>query len=57
MRPRDDEVFVQAISMQLRVPEVIVLLTYDRQPISTVTFNGRDESDFALNSFAAEADA
>jgi hypothetical protein len=32
VRPRDDEAFVQAISMRLRVPEVIALSDYDRQP-------------------------
>ena len=32
LRPRDDEAFVQAISMRLRVPEVIALSSYDRMP-------------------------
>jgi hypothetical protein len=41
LRPRDDEAFVQAISMRLRVPEVIALSTYDRQPQSAVTFTRR----------------
>ena len=30
LRPRDDEAFVQAISMRLRVPEVVALSSYDR---------------------------
>jgi hypothetical protein len=42
LRPRDDETFVQAISMRLRVPEVIALSTYDRQPQSAVTFSRRN---------------
>jgi hypothetical protein len=42
LRPRDDEAFVQAISMRLRVPEVIALSGYDRQPQSAVTFSRRN---------------
>src|SRR6478735_12698002 len=42
LRPRDDEAFVQAISMRLRVPEVIALSSYDRQPQSAVTFSRRN---------------
>jgi 5-methylcytosine-specific restriction endonuclease McrA len=42
LRPRDDEAFVQAISMRLRVPEVIALSSYDRLPESAVTFSRRN---------------
>jgi 5-methylcytosine-specific restriction endonuclease McrA len=42
LRPRDGEAFVQSISMRLRVPEVIALLSYDRQPASAVTFSRRN---------------
>jgi 5-methylcytosine-specific restriction endonuclease McrA len=42
LRPREGEDFVQAISMRLRVPEVIALATYDRMPISAVTFSRRN---------------
>src|SRR2546423_2522455 len=42
LRPRDDEAFVQAISMRLRVPEVIALSSYDRMPASAGTVSTRD---------------
>src|SRR6478735_11991666 len=42
LRPRADEGFVQAISMWLRVPEVIALSSYDRLPASAVTFSRRN---------------
>jgi hypothetical protein len=42
LRPRDDEAFVQAISMRLRVPEVVALSSYDRMPASAVTFSRRN---------------
>ena len=32
LRPRDGEAFVQAVSMRLRVPEVVALTSYDRLP-------------------------
>ena len=40
--PRDGEAFIQAISMRLRVPEVIALPSYDRLPASAVTFSRRN---------------
>jgi len=42
MRPRDGEHFVQAVTMRLRVPEVVSLLRFDRLPHSTVTFSRRN---------------
>ena len=42
LRPRDDEAFVQGISLRLRVPEVIALARYDRMPSSAVTFSRRN---------------
>jgi 5-methylcytosine-specific restriction endonuclease McrA len=42
LRPRDGEGFVQATSVRLRVPEVIALADYDRQPQSAVTFSRRN---------------
>ena len=42
LRPREDEHFVRATSMRLRVPEVIALTDYDRMPASAVTFSRRN---------------
>src|SRR3954467_13901073 len=42
LRPHDGDDFVQAISTRLRVPEVIALSGYDRQPQSAVTFSRRN---------------
>ena len=42
LRPRDGEAFIQAISMRLRVPEVIALSSYDRLPAAAVTFSRRN---------------
>ena len=39
LRPREGDAFVQAVSMRLRVPEVIALVDYDRQPALAVTFS------------------
>jgi 5-methylcytosine-specific restriction endonuclease McrA len=38
----DDDVFVQTTGSRLRVPEVIVLTTYDRVPNAHVTFSRRN---------------
>ena len=40
--PRDGDLFIQAVSMRLRVPEVVTLTAYDRLPISAVTFSRRN---------------
>ena len=42
LRPRDGEMFIQAPSFRLRVPEVIVLTHYDRVPTTSVTFSRRN---------------
>ena len=42
LRPRDDEQFIQAVRLRLRVPEVIVLSTYDRLPNAAVSFSRRN---------------
>jgi 5-methylcytosine-specific restriction endonuclease McrA len=42
LRPRDGDAFVQAISVRLRVPEVIALTEYDRLPASAATFSRRN---------------
>jgi 5-methylcytosine-specific restriction endonuclease McrA len=42
MEPREGELFVQAVTMRIRVPEVITLSEYDRLPIATVTFSRRN---------------
>ena len=42
LAPRDGEPFIQAVSMRLRVPEVIVLAGYDRLPEAAVAFSRRN---------------
>ncbi len=42
LRPDTDELFVQAVTMQLRVPEVISLTTFDRVPRGEVAFSRRN---------------
>jgi len=40
--PHDDEPFIQAVRMRLRVPEVVALTNYDRIPTNAVTFSRRN---------------
>jgi 5-methylcytosine-specific restriction endonuclease McrA len=40
--PRDGDAFIQAVRLQLRVPEVIVLAEYDRLPSAAVSFSRRN---------------
>jgi 5-methylcytosine-specific restriction endonuclease McrA len=40
--PRDDEPFIQAVRLRLRVPEVVALRHYDRIPTNAVTFSRRN---------------
>jgi len=40
--PRQDEPFIQAVRMRLRVPEVVALTKYDRIPTNAVTFSRRN---------------
>src|SRR5207248_9730592 len=42
MAPADDEVFIQAVTYRLRVPEVVALTHYDRVPLGKVAFNRRN---------------
>ena len=42
LRPRDGELFVQAVRFRLRVPEVVTLTGYDRLPLGAVTFSRRN---------------
>ena len=42
MRPCDDEPFIQAGRVRLRVPEVVTLTNYDRLPKRTVAFTRRN---------------
>lgn len=42
LNPSDDELFIQAVSQKLRVPEVITLNHFDRVPTSSVTFSRRN---------------
>jgi 5-methylcytosine-specific restriction endonuclease McrA len=42
LRPRDGELFIQAVRLRLRVPEVIVLAEYDRLPTAAVSFSRRN---------------
>ena len=40
--PHEDEPFIQAVRMRLRVPEVVALTHYDRIPTNAVTFSRRN---------------
>lgn len=40
--PQRDELFVQAVSLRLRVPEVVTLTEFDRVPTAAVTFSRRN---------------
>ncbi len=42
IRPRDDDRFVQGVTMRLKAPEVVVLNDYDRVPANVVTFSRRN---------------
>jgi len=42
LRPNEDERFIQAVRLRLRVPEVIVLADYDRLPNAAVSFSRRN---------------
>ena len=42
MAPDDGELFIQAVSYRLRVPEVVALTHYDRVPLGKVAFNRRN---------------
>ena len=42
LMPKDDELFIQTPHSRLRVPEVVTLVHYDRQPVSVVTFSRRN---------------
>lgn len=42
LAPREDEPFIQAVRMRLRVPEVVALTQYDRIPANAVTFSRRN---------------
>jgi 5-methylcytosine-specific restriction endonuclease McrA len=41
-KPRDGELFVQAVRFRLRVPEVLTLIRYDRIPVAAVAFTRRN---------------
>jgi 5-methylcytosine-specific restriction endonuclease McrA len=40
--PRDTDLFIQAVTMRLRVPEVVTLCGYDRLPTASVSFSRRN---------------
>ncbi len=42
LRPAEGDPFIQAVTMRLRVPEVIALSTYDRLPEASVSFSRRN---------------
>ena len=42
MAPDDGELFIQAVTYRLRVPEVVALTHYDRVPLGKVAFNRRN---------------
>ena len=42
LRPEEGEPFIQAVTMRLRVPEVLALTTFDRMPEASVSFSRRN---------------
>src|SRR4051794_13912573 len=40
--PRDSDLFIQAVTMRLKVPEVVTLSGYDRLPTASVSFSRRN---------------
>ena len=42
LSPREGELFIQAVRLRLRVPEVITLTDYDRLPTAAVSFSRRN---------------
>jgi 5-methylcytosine-specific restriction endonuclease McrA len=42
LAPEGDEPFIQAVRLQVRVPEVVALSTYDRLPSAAVSFSRRN---------------
>src|SRR6187397_2850365 len=42
LRPDGSDLFIQAVRLRLRVPEVIVLAGYDRLPTAAVSFSRRN---------------
>ena len=42
LRPHDEGLLVQAVRFRLRVPEVVMLVCYDRLPQTAVTFSRRN---------------
>jgi 5-methylcytosine-specific restriction endonuclease McrA len=42
MAPEEGELFIQAVTYRLRVPEVVALTKYDRVPLGKVAFNRRN---------------
>ncbi len=42
LRPTDGEPYIQAVTMRLRVPEVVTLTDYDRMPSQHVPFSRRN---------------
>ena len=40
--PRESDLFIQAVTMRLRVPEVLTLNGYDRLPTASVSFSRRN---------------
>ncbi len=42
LKPTDGELFIQAVTMRLKVPEVVALNGYDRLPTASVSFSRRN---------------
>lgn len=42
LQPADGELFIQAVRLRMRVPEVVSLTEYDRLPATTVAFSRRN---------------
>src|ERR1044072_4970884 len=42
LRPDEGDLFIQAVRLRLRVPEVIVLAEYERLPTAAVSFSRRN---------------
>ena len=39
LRPSDGDLFIQAVRLRLKVPEVVTLTGYDELPVASVTFS------------------
>ena len=52
LAPEDRDVYIQAVSKRIRVPEIVTLTEFDRVPSATVTFSRRNV--FKRDGFACQ---